>query len=98
VRGLIVSVIALGALLLGAEPSLAAKKLQIGTHTAEELRNVCYQTGGAFSQDSTGYRCQTNCRGGPGTQCVIACKNDNTCSAQMPGRSRPAVSPPKTTR
>lgn len=58
--------------------------------SADELKSVCDKAGGSFSQDAVGYGCGTNCQGKSGTDCVLACKNnDKNCFAQVPGRARP---------
>lgn len=59
-------------------------------HTLDELKSVCSKAGGSFSQDSNGYACGTNCHGGSGTDCIVDCKNDQNCTAQVIGRRRPA--------
>ena len=66
-----------------------AQEVSLHKHTAAELKSVCDKVGGRFSQDAEGYGCGTNCQGKPGTDCVIGCKNDQNCTAQVPGRGRP---------
>jgi|SRR5690242_16700180 hypothetical protein len=74
---------------------------EAATHkfTADEIKSACDQAGGSFSQDANGYDCGTNCQGKPGTDCVVACKNnDKGCFAQVPGRARPKSLPNALTR
>jgi hypothetical protein len=80
--------ILLGAVALG-RPCLAVEA-SMGKHSVEELKGVCEKAGGSFSQDAGGYGCGTNCKGGPGTDCTVACKTDQPCYAQTMGRKRPA--------
>lgn len=62
--------------------------------SAAEIKSACDKVGGSFSQDPGGYGCGTNCQGKPGTDCVVACKNnDKSCFAQVPGRARPKSLP-----
>jgi len=70
--------------------SSIASETTMRKSSAEELKSVCDKAGGSFSQDAGGYGCGTNCQGKPGTDCVLACKNDQkACFAQVPGRARP---------
>ena len=70
--------------------SSMASETTMRKSTAEELKSVCDKAGGSFSQDAGGYGCGTNCQGKPGTDCVLACKNnEKSCFAQVPGRARP---------
>lgn len=68
----------------------AASEAAMHKFGADELRRACDKAGGKFSQDPGGYGCGTNCQGKPGTDCIVACKNnDKGCYAQVPGRARP---------
>ena len=87
-RNLIVPLILVG-VGLSSGSALAAQEVSLHKHTAAELKSICDKAGGRFSQDAGGYGCGTNCQGKPGTDCVIGCKNDQTCTAQVPGRGRP---------
>jgi hypothetical protein len=60
-------------------------------HSAAELKSVCDKVGGSFSQDANIYGCGTDCHGGPGTACVVDCKTDQTCFAQVTGSRRPTT-------
>ena len=91
-RNLLVSIIALGVLALGVDPS-PAKQVAMHNHTSDEIQKACTNAGGEFTQDPGGYGCSTNCHGGHGSQCVVGCKSDHTCTGQVPGRSGPTVSP-----
>ena len=88
-RNLIVPLILVGAFGLSSGWALAAQEVSLHKHTAAELKSVCDKAGGRFSQDAGGYGCGTNCQGKPGTDCAIGCKNDQNCTAQVPGRGRP---------
>jgi|SRR5262245_29048392 hypothetical protein len=71
-----------------------ASEMAMRKLTAEELKRACDKAGGVFSQDTGGYGCGTDCQGKSGTDCVVACKNnDKNCFAQVPGRARPANLP-----
>jgi len=85
-RNLIVPLILVGAFGLSVGSALAAQEVSLHKHTAAELKSVCDKAGGRFSQNAGGYGCGTNCQGKPGTDCVIGCKNDQNCTAQVPGR------------
>ena len=79
-----------GASALSARASEAAMR----KFSPAEMKSVCDKVGGSFSQDAGGYGCGTNCQGKPGTDCVVACKNnDKGCFAQVPGRARPRSLP-----
>jgi hypothetical protein len=68
----------------------SASETAMHKYTAAEIKSVCDKVGGSFSQDAGGYGCGTDCQGKPGTDCVVACKNnDKNCFAQVPGRARP---------
>jgi hypothetical protein len=70
--------------------SSVASETTMRKSPAEELKSVCDKAGGSFSQDAGGYGCGTNCEGKPGTDCVLACKNnEKNCFAQVPDRARP---------
>ena len=78
---------------LSVDSSLASET-SMHKYSAEELKSVCDKAGGSYSQDAGGYGCGTNCQGKPGTDCVVACKNnDRNCFAQVPGRARPMSLP-----
>ncbi len=69
--------------------SALSNEVSMHKHTAEEIKTICEKVGGKFSQDAAGYDCGTNCRGGPGTDCVVGCKTDQPCVAQVIGSRRP---------
>lgn len=71
--------------------SSSARDISLHKHSVDELKSVCSKVGGSFSQDSNGYACGTNCHGGPGTDCVVDCKNDQNCVAQVIGARRPST-------
>lgn len=53
-----------------------------------QLQSACNAAGGTFSDapDGSGYACGTNCKGGKGTNCYVACGNDGKCVGSTPGR------------
>jgi hypothetical protein len=71
--------------------SALASEVSMHKQTAEEVKTVCDKVGGKFSQDAAGYDCGTNCHGGPGTDCVVSCKTDQPCFAQVIGSRRPTT-------
>ncbi len=78
-----------GVIALGGPAS--ANDINLRKHSADEIKSVCEKVGGKFSQDARGYGCGTNCRGGPGTDCLVSCKNDQPCFAQVIGARRPTT-------
>jgi len=68
-----------------------ARDVSLGKHAAAEVESVCNKVGGKFSKDSTGHYCGTDCHGGPGTDCVVGCKNGQACFAQVIGARRPTT-------
>jgi hypothetical protein len=87
VRIIIARFVLLGAVAIS-DPALA-NEVSLHKHSADELKNICQKTGGKFSQDASGYGCGTNCHGGPGTDCIVACKADQNCTGQVIGSRRP---------
>jgi hypothetical protein len=71
--------------------SALANEVSMHKHTAEEIKAVCDKVGGKFSQDAGGYGCGTTCNGGPGTDCIVNCKTDQPCYAQVIGSRRPTT-------
>jgi hypothetical protein len=89
VRKLIAPIILMS--LLGfAGPSLA-RDIALHKHAADEIKTVCAKAGGSFSQGAGVYACGTNCHGGPGTDCIVSCTADQTCTAQVIGGRRPTT-------
>lgn len=66
-----------------------ARDIYLPKHSADEIKAVCDKVGGHFSQDSSGYSCGTNCRGSPGTDCIVFCRIGKKCVAQVIGGRRP---------
>ena len=66
-----------------------ARDLTFPKTNAEALKSACDKAGGKLSQDAKGYGCGTDCRGGPGTDCVVYCTTDQKCTAQVIGARRP---------
>jgi hypothetical protein len=79
--------ILLGTLALAGPAS--AKDIYLPKCTVDELKSVCAKVGGKFSQDAHGFGCGTNCKGGPGTDCIVFCQPDKKCVAQVIGSRRP---------
>ncbi|HVZ54072.1 MAG TPA: hypothetical protein VG986_19035 [Pseudolabrys sp.] len=84
---LLISCMLFGVLALGG--SAWARDINLRKHSADEVKSVCAKAGGKFSQDAQGYGCGTNCRGAPGTDCMVSCKNGESCFAQVIGARRP---------
>jgi len=69
-------------------PSLA-RDIHLQKTSAAELKQTCAKVGGSFSQGPQRYGCGTDCKGGPGTACVVTCEADRRCIAQVMGGRRP---------
>jgi hypothetical protein len=67
----------------------SAGDVHLRKSSAEEMKSVCDKVGGNYSQDAHGYGCGTDCNGKPGTDCVVYCKTDDKCTAQVIGARRP---------
>ena len=87
VRHTTVLLILIGALGLGA-PSFA-RDIHMHKMSVDDLKGACEKAGGRFSQDVAGYGCATNCTGGIGSDCIVTCKADQGCVAQVIGGRRP---------
>jgi hypothetical protein len=84
-----VTVIFAGIVSLGfVSPSLA-RETYLHKRSIEDIKSICDKVGGEFSRDSRGYGCGTNCKGGPGTACVVYCPTGQRCIAQVIGARRP---------
>jgi len=83
------SVIVVLIVTLGLTGPSAAKEIYLHKRTLDEVKSICDKVGGKFSQDSRGYGCGTNCKGGPGTACIVYCPTDHRCIAQVIGARRP---------
>ena len=88
-RKLIVPVVLMSA--LGFSGSSLASPINLHKHGAEEIKAVCAKAGGKYSEGAGTYACGTNCHGGPGTDCVVFCKADQMCDAQVIGARRPTT-------
>jgi hypothetical protein len=77
----------IGAVALGG-PSWA-RDITLHKMSVEEMKGACEKAGGRFSQDKGGYGCTTNCKGGPGSDCIVNCRADKKCIAQVIGGRRP---------
>ena len=87
VRNTTVLLILIGALGLGA-PSFA-RDIHLHKSSVDELKSACEKAGGRFSQNKGGYGCATSCTGGAGSDCIVTCKADKGCVAQVIGGRRP---------
>lgn len=74
--------------LAAAAPAFAAD-VNLHKHGADEIKSVCAEAGGSFSQGADSYGCGTDCHGKPGTACTVFCKADQNCIAQVLGGRRP---------
>ena len=88
-RSLLLLVVFLLACVAGATPSYA-KLISLAQHVGKgELQSACDAAGGEFSNapdGSGGCGCGTNCKGGKGTNCYVACDSGGKCVGQTPGR------------
>ncbi len=75
--------------ILGFSGPALARDLSMHKHSVEEIKSICDKAGGKFSQDARIYGCGTDCHGGPGTDCIVSCKTDQSCVAQVIGGRRP---------
>jgi hypothetical protein len=75
--------------MLGAASPSWARDINLPKQTVDQIKATCEKAGGKFSQDSNGYGCGTDCHGAPGTDCVVFCKADKRCVAQVIGSRRP---------
>jgi hypothetical protein len=66
-----------------------ARDLTLPKTGADALKAVCEKAGGSFSTGPRGYGCGTDCKGGPGTECIVHCATDKKCIAQVIGGRRP---------
>jgi hypothetical protein len=87
VRNLFASLILIGNL-VAAAPSFAVD-VNLHKHGADDIKGVCGEAGGSFSQGADSYGCGTDCHGKPGTTCTVFCKVDQNCVAQVLGGRRP---------
>ncbi|MGC1466825.1 MAG: hypothetical protein WA792_13930 [Pseudolabrys sp.] len=90
-RHLTASLILTGAILTGTLAlggAAHARDLTFPALNADALKSACATAGGKFSQDSSGYDCGTDCKGGPGTDCVVHCADGQKCTAQVSGGGR----------
>jgi hypothetical protein len=86
-RQLIALLVVTGAVALGS-PAVA-RNLTLPKTSSDALHSACDAAGGKFSLGPRGYGCGTNCKGGPGTDCIVHCKADRKCTAQVIGSRRP---------
>ncbi len=86
-RTLSVALVLIGA--LGLSGQAFARDIHFAKHTVDDIKAICSKVGGRYSQDSSGYGCGTDCHGNPGTDCIVFCKADKKCVAQVIGGRRP---------
>jgi len=53
----------------------------MGKHSADDLKAACTKAGDLFSQDKERYGCGADCRGAPGTDCIVSCDASQKCGA-----------------
>jgi hypothetical protein len=87
VRNLTALLILMGT--LGLSGPSWARDIHLQKTSAAELKQTCDKVGGSFSQGAGSYGCGTDCQGGPGTDCIVTCKADQKCIAQVIGGRRP---------
>lgn len=66
-----------------------ARDMTLPKTDADALKALCAKAGGSFSTGPRGYGCGTDCKGGPGTDCIVHCAADTKCTAQVIGGRRP---------
>ena len=66
-----------------------ARDITLHKTSADEMKAACTKAGGRFSQGPHSYDCGTDCKGGPGTDCIVHCTDDQKCTAQVLGGRRP---------
>ena len=86
-RNPVILLILMGALALTGVAQ--ARDMTLPKTSADALKTVCATAGGSFSTGPRGYGCGTNCKGGPGTDCIVHCAADTRCTAQVIGGRRP---------
>ena len=59
----------------------SARDLSMGKHSADDLKAACTKAGDLFSQDKERYGCGADCRGAPGTDCIVSCDASQKCGA-----------------
>ena len=69
-------------------PSLA-RDIHLPKMSADALKATCDKVHGSFSQGPKMYGCGTNCKDGPGTDCIVSCAPGERCIAQVIGARRP---------
>ena len=74
---------------LALAPPASARDLALPKTTAAQLKAACDKAGGNFSQGDRNYGCGTDCRGKPGTDCMVTCTVSQKCTAQVVGARRP---------
>jgi len=87
-RSLLLLIAFVGACAAALTPSYA-KMISIAQHVGhDQLQSACNAAGGDFTEapEGGGYGCGTNCKGGKGTSCYVACGSDGKCVGQVPGR------------
>jgi len=57
--------------------------------SAQALQQTCKDVNGSFSQGPKRYGCGTDCKGQPGTECIVTCQPGKRCIAQVIGGHLP---------
>ena len=57
--------------------------------SAQALQQTCKDVNGSFSQGPKRYGCGTDCKGQPGTECIVTCEVGKRCIAQVIGGHLP---------
>ena len=75
---------------VGLNGPACANEVSLHKHSTDEVKKVCEQAGGKFSQDARIYGCGSDCHGAAGTDCVVSCTTaDQNCTGQVIGARRP---------
>jgi hypothetical protein len=88
-RSIILLVCVIFGCLVVASPSYA-RLISLAQNVGhDQLKAACGAAGGEFSDapdGGGGYGCGTNCKGGKGSACYVACDKGGSCVGQTPGR------------
>lgn len=71
-------------LVLGLVSSTAmAEDVDLGKHSADEIKSTCDRLGGKFVSDGQTYGCSKKC---PGGTCAVICDKDDGCFGTTPAK------------
>jgi len=66
-----------------------ARDIHIKKMSTADLKQVCEKVNGSFTQGPKRYGCGTDCKGKPGTECIVTCESGRRCIAQVIGARVP---------